>query len=536
MSTAQRLVCVVGVVLLGWPSAAGAQSSNAWPVPRHANFLLDPNQSQVQLSLFWGGVQSPLSGSVRLYLGDPRVPVPMMGPVAGWVGLSVDGADLVATQPMGIPGLPDPVHMIQNPNVHSTGLWNTVTYQVQFQLYLMAVSSSAASSGGLPVPQPVYLTGTLATYTDAATTPVLSVSGNNGNVADGTMWLTIKAYEAQIPPPGVDVWFSTVKSFRSGVPTPLANAAMISDGDLLSRTGHIVRTNHELTRKLGIMPTVPDLGLDAVAVGPRGVIWFSFSTKAVSQIWSETLGVWLKHGDLLSEEGYVVATNEQLLAGFVRMPPVSDAGLDAVARGPNGALLFSTKLDFFSEKLGGTVGHGDLLSNRGYILMRNWELLRNFRPPQTFAYQDYGLDAVVLRSNGETWFSTTLGFQDARLGPISDGDLLSTSGYIVARNRDLLAAFKPTDSTTTNFGLDAATVVLPSIKGDLDGDGDVDQADFGLFQVSYTGSLPAGQVAANEAAAGVGDMDGDGDTDQNDFGIFQLCLSGAGMPAGLDCE
>ncbi|HUU98637.1 MAG TPA: hypothetical protein VM487_23130, partial [Phycisphaerae bacterium] len=47
----------------------------------------------------------------------------------------------------------------------------------------------------------------------------------------------------------------------------------------------------------------------------------------------------------------------------------------------------------------------------------------------------------------------------------------------------------------------------PPCVGDLDGDGDTDQADLGILLASY------------KSDAG-GDLDGDGDTDQADLGIL----------------
>jgi hypothetical protein len=148
---------------------------------------------------------------------------------------------------------------------------------------------------------------------------------------------------------------------------------------------------------------------------------------------------------------------------------------------------------------------------------------------------DYGLDAVILRSNTEIWFSTEIGFQDARFGLIDEGDLLSTDGYVVARNLDLVAAFGPVEDVAS-FGLDAAAVAMPVIRGDLDLDGDVDQSDFGIFQASLTG--PPGSDGAPNGGdpANFADLDGDGQVDLNDFGVFQRCIRGPGMPAADDEE
>jgi hypothetical protein len=494
------------------------------PLPRHANFALSPAESSVDLSLFSGGGHSKLGGSIRLFLGDPAVALPG---IPGLVGLSVDGADLIAFdfQPS-IPGIPEPLCMTQNPKVHSIGSWNTQTGQISVELSLIA------PAGNLPVPMPLHLSGTLLAG-------VLNLTGNNGNVTDAHMSVVVKAFEVNLPAPPVDLWFSTEVPFHAGrlaaVPAA-ATPALISAGDLLSRRGHVVRTNHELTAHLGIMPIVPDLGLDAVVSGPKGEIWFSFDQKS-GPIWSETLSRYLKPGDLLSEAGYVVRTNEDLLAAFRRMPPVSDAGLDAVVLAPDKSVLFSTNVGFFSQGLGVNVGHGDLLSDRGRVVMTNQQLLQNFKivdPTMRPVPADYGLDAVVLRSNGEIWFSTEVGFNVQRpddatqLEWIDGGDLLSTRGYVVARNRDLLAAFAPVEDLAS-FGLDAVTIVVPPVVGDLDGDGDVDADDLDLFRASSTGPGIASQGPL------FGDLDGDGDVDQVDFGIMQRCLGGDGEPANPNC-
>ncbi len=71
-------------------------------------------------------------------------------------------------------------------------------------------------------------------------------------------------------------------------------------------------------------------------------------------------------------------------------------------------------------------------------------------------------------------------------------------------------------------------VVLFENKGaDFDGDGDVDLADFGVFQGCFNGpNRPA--AAAN---CGGADFDGDNDVDLADFGFFQGCFNGPNRPA-----
>ncbi len=489
------------------------------PMPRHALFALHPNMSEVGLELFTGSTRSKLGGSLRLFLGDPNVPVPA---VVGMVGVSVETASLVAFDfEPNLPGITEPLHMVLDPHAASIGALNTLTGEIGFDLHLIA------PNGNLPVPMPVHLSGLL-------TNAGLEVSGDNGNVADGKITMKITAFEVKMPPNAIDIWFSTENGFTAGALSPALDAASpfrpISGGDLLSRRGHIVRTNHELTAHLGIMPSVPDLGLDAVMPARGGQIWFSFE-EDTPQIWSETLAVWLKHGDLLSDRGYVVRTNEQLIAAFVPMPVTADVGLDAVSRSANREILFSIETSFFSEGLGRLVKHGDLLSSRGRIVRTNEELLANFdvqHIPASPLPPDYGLDAIVLRPEKEIWFSTEEGFQDANLGPISDGDLLSSRGYVVVRNLELVAAFRPVEDVN-NFGLDAVSVVVPVQIADFDMDDDVDLSDFGMMQAALSG--PTSATPEPE----YGDLDGDGDSDQSDFGLFQACISGPGVAADPDC-
>ena len=491
------------------------------PMPRHAGFVLHPRKSSVGLELLRGSARGRLAGGLRLFLGDPDVPVIAL---AGMTGVSVEAAHLVALElePQ-VPGVPDPLVFELDRRRRSIGAYNVLTGEIRFSLYLRN-----ANTGSL-VPMPVDLAGRLGNAG-------LEVAGDNGNVADAKLSMKITAFEAPLPPLPRDVWFSTENGFGAAMLSPRPERITpISDGDLLSRRGHVVRWNRELTGRLGIMPVVPDLGVDAVTLARHGEVWFSFEHEAGPQ-WSESLGVLLKPGDLLSERGYVVRTNEQLLERFGRMPTVADAGLDAVTRTPFRALWFSTERDFFSEALGQRVGHGDLLSSRGRIVRTNAELLKNFGmvdltlgpvPP------DYGLDAVVLRPRGEIWFSTEVGFYvrdpidpDRRYW-VSDGDLLSTRGYVVAGNLDLVALFEPVEDVDS-FGLDAVERVRPIRVADFDMDDDVDEADVSRFGAAVSG--PAVLTADLEG----GDLDGDGDCDLVDAAWLQLGASVEGCVGAAD--
>jgi len=279
--------------------------------------------------------------------------------------------------------------------------------------------------------------------------------------------------------PWPDVWFSTEESFTSSV----QDISKISDGDILSPAGRVIRSNNQLTVNLGIMPILPDIGLDAILglvsqstdlPRPCCEIWFS----AERDIHSETLGQ-LHDGDLLSDSGKIVRSYIDFIGAFSPMPPIPDTGLDAIAFDANGNLLFSVEEDFFSEKLGRTINHGDLLSEDGRIFKTIGDLLANFHPiePRPISF---GLDAAYVWPHGEVWFSIEVDFADLYLGTIGHGDLLSDTGRVIARNKELVESFGPIEDLA-DFGLDGLQVLWPFLPPDFDFDSDVDFVDFALF-------------------------------------------------------
>ncbi len=271
--------------------------------------------------------------------------------------------------------------------------------------------------------------------------------------------------------------FSTEIGFTEGSPPHFPPR---SDGDLLSTRGCLVLTNNELTANLGIMPVVPDLGLDAATSTFRRPVLFSLEQS----VFSETLGR-IGHGDLLATDGRIVRTNHQLLEAFDPWGPCPcisvdgdcdcdctfascpcgccDVGLDAahveIVSSADRRILFSVEHRFWSEALGQWVSHGDLLSDTGAVFRTNQQLMANFHAlcpdcPDADCECDFGLDAVYLTRWGTVWFSVEQGFYDVRLGWISDGALLSENGWVVRRNLQLLHSCAPLEDLA-NFGLDA---------------------------------------------------------------------------------
>ncbi|MBN1844451.1 MAG: right-handed parallel beta-helix repeat-containing protein [Sedimentisphaerales bacterium] len=231
------------------------------------------------------------------------------------------------------------------------------------------------------------------------------------------------------------ILFSTEESFTA-VAGPHA-AQAISHGDLLDTRGRVAARNTHLTRHFHPEPPPADYGLDGVDLGAAGNIQFSLEES----FWDELLARTVSQGDWLSDTGLIRHTNAWLLRNFHPMPPMMDYGLDAIGAAPHG-LVFSIEEGFFDESLGVHVGHGDLLSPAGTILMTNQYLLRNFHPMPSPEPHDYGLDAVHVLHSGEVWFSIEQTFWDESLGRwIGHGDLLSDTGRVVKTNAELLAPF-----------------------------------------------------------------------------------------------
>lgn len=267
---------------------------------------------------------------------------------------------------------------------------------------------------------------------------------------NGTM---IKQYSLTIlAAPVRELWFST----RTGLTPGLSPGNHVSGGDLISFNGRVVKNSQDLTRNLGLKASATDPGLAALDVGSSGQVFFSLSEGGASS----TLGN-IQQGDLVSSAGKIHRTNQDLTRQLGMQPPVPDLGLDAVQVLPSGEIYFSIRNSAFSERLGQSIQKGDILSDRGVIIQSNQALLANFHPKDP--RQDYGLDALYIWPEGEIWFSTEESFESSTLGMVTHGDLLSNQGFIVFRNLEMVGAFQPLEDIA-NFGLDAVYVVTDMAK------------------------------------------------------------------------
>ena len=182
--------------------------------------------------------------------------------------------------------------------------------------------------------------------------------------------------------PGGALLFSLRKDISS------TNLGSIQEGDLVSDAGQIVKRNQDLTARLAIMPPVPDEGLDGVQDLPGGEILFSTRRDD----FSESQGP-LSHGDLLSDQGKVVKTQHELLQLFHPGQSSHDYGLGAFHVWPSGEIWFSTE-EGFDDSVLGWVEDGDLLSDQGYVVARSAELVAPFQP--TDGLTNYGLGSLFV--------------------------------------------------------------------------------------------------------------------------------------------
>ncbi len=179
-----------------------------------------------------------------------------------------------------------------------------------------------------------------------------------------------------------------------------------------------------------------------------------------------------------------------------------------------GETWFSIEEPLFAERLGALLQPGDVLSDAGYVVRTNAQLLARFQIVQPDA-DGYGLDALHVLPNGVLLFSTDTGFVDARFGWVSDGDLLSENGHIVRRNREIMAPYHPAEDVD-NFGLDGLHVLHAVWVGDFNNSGTVDAADQAAFESCLAG--PGHPATADCAWA---DVDTSDSVDLRDFANLQ---------------
>jgi hypothetical protein len=247
-----------------------------------------------------------------------------------------------------------------------------------------------------------------------------------------TITLEIKAAPFQ------EIWFSTDSSFHTAT-KPEDN--LVRSGDLLSMNGHIVKTSVELQGRFP-GPTYEDIGLDAVGLLPGAELAFS----------GHTLGV-LLDGDFAFVRGRAITHLRDLPFPFSEAP--EGTGLDGLQFLSPSRFYISTKGDLPPSISHGDIILIDMEQGSTETFRAQSTLLERFHAAVA---KDNGVDAFYVWPHGEIWFSTSDGFDDKELGPIGPGDLLSDQGYIVYRNLEIVGNFQPIEDAAS-FGLDALTII-----------------------------------------------------------------------------
>jgi hypothetical protein len=241
-----------------------------------------------------------------------------------------------------------------------------------------------------------------------------------------------------------ELWFVTDQGFTPG---RLPGEGYHPAGDVLSMDGRVAVPNQRLTSRLGMMPIVPPLGVDGLKILPGGRVLFSLRDRQFSEVLGE-----LPSGALLTSDGTVFRSPLDLLKPFHPIWPAEDPGLDAVQVLDDGTVLFSTVRDVPTTRgiqshgdvldSHGGVRHGlkSLLAAFDPVWESGLDLAQ------------VGLDAVHEWPHGEVWFSVVRGFQSKGVGAVRGGDVLSDRGWIVYRNLELMEGFEPVEDLA-DFGL-----------------------------------------------------------------------------------
>lgn len=218
---------------------------------------------------------------------------------------------------------------------------------------------------------------------------------------------------------------------------------------------------------------------------------------------------------------------------------------------PNHAFAWTENIGWMNTG-GNARVHATFLS--GFVWGENvgWINLGNARPANGTAYsntdgQDSGVNIDPLTGNlsGLAWgenvgwvnFST-----QAALGPYAQQarfEYASTGNYWAGRFRGY-AWGENVGWINLDHAVAYVSVVSPDCRDpftDVDGDSDVDQADFAILQVCVSGDLvpaPAGCICFDRPQAGF--PHGDNDVDPDDLDAFEACASGPGIAAAPGCD
>ena len=286
---------------------------------------------------------------------------------------------------------------------------------------------------------PIYFTNASSAVTRSWPVVELDLMQTNGTY---THTISIHLLAA----PFQEIWFSTLNGITPGC--GCGPSLHYGPGDLLSSAGNRVMPLTNLVSLLQLKSIPDGLKLDAVNVKPGGELFFALDQDLVSS----NLGP-IQQGDLLSNRGLIKKKNQELTSKWGIMPIVPDFGLESIQVMDDGRILLAIKDPAFSETQPHSFQPGNIYDNAGQIYKTGAELYARFSTKG-----DYGLRAFFVWPSGEVWFTPSTNFEDSALGTIHSGDLISNQGYIVYKNLELVSAFSPLEDLA-NFGLNSLYVV-----------------------------------------------------------------------------
>jgi len=153
-------------------------------------------------------------------------------------------------------------------------------------------------------------------------------------------------------------------------------------------------------------------------------------------------------------------------------------------------------------------------------------------PADTFTVSNIGIDTLnYTMTDGVAWLGTSPDSGSST----GEADLIRVNYNVSALPKgfhmtDIIVSDPNAEDSPKTIRVQIEVITL--VRVDFDGDDDVDQEDFGVFQGCMTGSgVPQPDPDCFDAR-----LDDDEDVDGADFTIFADCMSGPGTPADPTCD
>ncbi len=240
------------------------------------------------------------------------------------------------------------------------------------------------------------------------------------------------------------------------------------------------------------------------------VSWWQYRGDLTDNVWYDTregsAGWYALQRDA---DGKVIARGNHPLGGETWVGPLTAGAWQKV----------EYKFDFVSSAVVLTVSDGS------GVLFTHTDFLDPFAELAVNGWA-WRVEATALSSSPRTStiFTYEIGYESGVARGIAAGPAL---GPVPSGARQQIYYFE-----TGNYAkrLVALTPACGTPASDVDGDTDVDLADFGVFQSCFNGPNRPWPAAGQPGDCACLDADGDGDVDLSDFGVFQTCFNGPNRP------